>query len=95
MDEKAASRGSPFTHSVSRETTAFGVRRSLTERRKLKRQLATVKTEFGSVTVKLGRLNKQTVQASPEFESCRMAAEAAGVPVKSVYEAALRAVKRS
>jgi pyridinium-3,5-bisthiocarboxylic acid mononucleotide nickel chelatase len=84
-----------FSELVLRETTAFGVRRSLTERRKLKRQLATVNTEFGSVTVKLGRLNKQTVQASPEFESCRQAAEAAGVPVKSVYEAALRAVKRS
>lgn len=83
-----------FSELILRETTAFGVRRSLTERRKLKRQLATVKTEFGSVTVKLGRLNKQTVQASPEFESCRQAAEQAGMPVKAVYEAALRAVKK-
>jgi uncharacterized protein (TIGR00299 family) protein len=83
-----------FSELILRETTAFGVRRSLTERRKLKRQLATVKTEFGTVTVKLGRLNKQTVQASPEFESCRQAAEQSGVPVKAVYEAALRAVKR-
>ena len=90
-DEAEADR---FTELMLRETTAFGVRRSLTERRKLKRQLATVKTEFGSVTVKLGRLNKQVVQASPEFESCRKAAEHAGVPVKAVYEAALRAAKK-
>jgi uncharacterized protein (TIGR00299 family) protein len=83
-----------FSELILRETTAFGVRRSLTERRKLKRQLATVKTEFGTVTVKLGRLNKQTVQASPEFESCRQAAEQAGVPVKTVYEAALRAARK-
>jgi uncharacterized protein (TIGR00299 family) protein len=83
-----------FSELILRETTAFGVRRSLTERRKLKRQLATVKTEFGPVTVKLGRLNKQTVQVSPEFESCRQAASQAGVPVKIVYEAALRAAKK-
>ena len=83
-----------FSELMLRETTAFGVRRSFTERRKLKRQLATVKTEFGTVTVKLGRLNKQVVQASPEFESCRKAAEQAGVPVKAVYEAALRAAKK-
>ncbi|MBI3880786.1 MAG: nickel pincer cofactor biosynthesis protein LarC [Verrucomicrobia bacterium] len=83
-----------FTELMLRETSAFGVRRSFTERRKLKRQFATVKTEFGAVTVKLGRLNKQTVQAAPEFESCRKAAEQAGVPVKEVYEAALRAAKK-
>jgi hypothetical protein len=82
-----------FTELMLRETTAFGVRRSFTERRKLKRQFATVKTEFGPVTVKLGRLNKQTIQVAAEFESCRKAAEQAGVPVKHVCEAALRAAK--
>jgi uncharacterized protein (DUF111 family) len=90
-DEAEADR---FTEMMLRETTAFGVRRSATERRKLRRQLATVSTEFGPVTVKLGRLNKQVVQASPEFESCRKAAQQAGVPVRMVYEAALRATRK-
>jgi hypothetical protein len=90
-DEADADR---FTEMMLRETTAFGVRRSFTERRKLRRQLATVSTEFGPVTVKLGRLNKQIVQASPEFESCRKAAVQAGVPVRTVYEAALKAARK-
>lgn len=90
-DEAEADR---FTELMLRETSAFGVRRSFTERRKLKRQLATVSTDYGPITVKLGRLNKEIVQAAPEFESCRKAAEKAGVPVKTVYEAALRAASR-
>jgi pyridinium-3,5-bisthiocarboxylic acid mononucleotide nickel chelatase len=90
-DESDADR---FSEKLLRETTAFGVRRSFTERRKLRRQLATVSTEFGPVTVKLGRLNKQIVQASPEFESCRKTSQQAGVPVRAVYEAAQRAARK-
>ena len=72
-------------------TTAFGVRRYAAERRKLKRELRTVRTPFGEVTVKLGRLDGRVVQAAPEYESCRAVAEAAHVPVKQVYEAAVKA----
>ncbi len=39
----------------------------------------------------MGRLNGKVLQAAPEFESCRKLAEKANVPVKEVYEAALRA----
>jgi hypothetical protein len=51
-----------------------------------------VKTKFGDVTVKLGRLNDRAIQASPEFESCRTIAERAGVTVREVYGAAIKAV---
>jgi uncharacterized protein (DUF111 family) len=50
-----------------------------------------VATPFGEIQVKVGRLDGQIVQAAPEFEACRRAAEAAGVSVKQVYEAAARA----
>ena len=63
----------------------------LAERRKLRRELTTVKTPFGEVTVKMGKLNGKIVQAAPEFESCKKLAEKAGVPLKEVYEAAVRA----
>ena len=82
-----------FGELILRETTAFGVRRQLMERRKLKREFTTVSTAFGDVQVKLGSLDGQVLQAAPEFESCRRAAEARGVTVKNVYEAALRAVR--
>ena len=81
-----------FSEMILRETTAFGVRRHLAERRKLQRESVKVPTEFGEVSVKLGRLKGQVVQAAPEFESCRAVAESAGVPLKMVYEAALRAL---
>jgi uncharacterized protein (TIGR00299 family) protein len=77
-----------FTELLLRETTAFGVRRYLSERRKLERETAEISTSYGPVTVKLGRLNGQVVQASPEFESCRTLALGAQVSLKRVYAAA-------
>jgi uncharacterized protein (DUF111 family) len=71
-----------------RETTALGVRRSQCERRKLKREVISVKTEFGTVEVKIGRLDGCAIQASPEFESCRRLAEEKQVPIKNIYQAA-------
>jgi uncharacterized protein (TIGR00299 family) protein len=82
-----------FSELMLRETTAFGVRRTRAERRKLKREFVQVATPFGDITVKLGKLGGTAVQAAPEFESCRKAAEAAGVPLKAVYEAALRVAR--
>jgi len=77
-----------FCELVLRETTAFGVRRQSWERRKLAREFRTVRTRFGDVTVKLGLLNGQVVQAAPEYESCRRVADASRVPLKQVYEEA-------
>jgi len=45
---------------------------------------------MGPVSVKIGRLNGKVIQAAPEYESCREAAARAGVPLKQVYEEALR-----
>jgi uncharacterized protein (TIGR00299 family) protein len=79
-----------FTEMMLRETTAFGVRRMLVERRKLLREFIEAKTAYGRIKVKLGRLNGQVVQAKPEFESCRRLAAKAGVPVRQVADAAMR-----
>jgi len=78
-----------FTELLLRETSAFGVRRSTMERRKLKRETVLVKTQYGELALKLGRLDGQVIQAAPEFESCKTAAEKNAVPIKRVYEAAL------
>ena len=80
-----------FTELLLRETTALGVRRTSCERRKLKREIVNVKTVFGAVEVKVGRLDGRRVQASPEFESCRKLAEEKGVPIKEIYQAAIAA----
>ena len=83
-----------FAELILRETSSFGVRCHAAARRKLRREFASVKTPFGKVTVKIGRLNGRVVQAAPEFESCKKLAGQANVPLKQVYEAAVKALKR-
>jgi pyridinium-3,5-bisthiocarboxylic acid mononucleotide nickel chelatase len=82
-----------FSELVLRETSAFGVRRTFAERRKLRRELTTVKTRFGRVTVKLGSLDGKEVHTAPEFESCKRLAAQAKVPLKKIYEAAIKSAK--
>jgi len=55
-------------------TTSFGVRVHEAQRRKLAREIAKVKTKFGEIEVKVGRLRGSIVTRSPEFESCKQAA---------------------
>jgi pyridinium-3,5-bisthiocarboxylic acid mononucleotide nickel chelatase len=83
-----------FSELILRETTAFGVRRTIVERRKLRRELTTVKTKFGPVTVKLGKLNGKVVQAAPEFESCRKLARQKQVTLGEIYRAAVVGLKK-
>ncbi|MFA7342678.1 MAG: nickel pincer cofactor biosynthesis protein LarC [Terrimicrobiaceae bacterium] len=70
------------------ETSAFGVRIHTAKRYKLRREFRDVETPYGPVRIKLGFLGEDLVQASPEFESCRAAAEQAGVSVRDVHIAA-------
>lgn len=82
-----------FTEMILRETSSFGVRRHATERRKLAREMTCVKTPFGEVSVKMGKLDGKVIQAAPEFESCKKLARQAKVPLKLIYEAATKALK--
>jgi pyridinium-3,5-bisthiocarboxylic acid mononucleotide nickel chelatase len=72
-----------------RETTTFGVRRYPVARTVLAREIVRVPTEWGEVEVKLGRLNGGGVlTATPEYESARRVAEAKGVALRAVLDAA-------
>jgi uncharacterized protein (TIGR00299 family) protein len=82
-----------FSELMLRETTAFGVRKTIAERRKLRREFAEIKTALGKVTVKIGRLGGKVIQATPEFESAKKLAAQKMVPVKRIYEAAVQAAK--
>ena len=91
----AAAEADKFSELMLRQTSAFGIRRSAAERRKLQREFVTVQTPHGDVTVKLGKLDGKVLQAAPEFESCQKLAEQANVPIKEIYHAALRAYPAS
>jgi uncharacterized protein (TIGR00299 family) protein len=81
-----------FCEWILRHTSAFGVRRTVAERRKLRREFRSVRTAYGEVSVKIGMLDRRVVQTAPEFESCKKLAEEKGIPLKTIYEAALTAV---
>jgi uncharacterized protein (DUF111 family) len=82
-----------FSELMLSETTSFGVRRYTVERRKLRREILEVQTPYGKVAVKIGRLNGRVVQSAPEFESCKQLAASANIPLKLIYQAAVKALK--
>ncbi|MCX7916415.1 MAG: LarC family nickel insertion protein, partial [Verrucomicrobiae bacterium] len=73
-----------------RHSTTFGVRSTVMQRRKLAREQVEVETPFGKIEVKVGRLGGKILTWAPEYESCRAAARQSGVPVRWVWEAAMR-----
>ena len=75
---------------VLTHTTSFGVRVHEAQRRKLARDIVKVKTRFGEIEVKIGRLRGRIVSRSPEFESCKQAAAKFTVTVKEVHNEATR-----
>jgi uncharacterized protein (TIGR00299 family) protein len=75
------------------ETTTLGVRRQEWDRTVLEREVVAVDTPYGEVGVKVGRRGGRVYNVQPEFEDCRRAADARGVPVKEVWAAALAAAR--
>ncbi len=74
------------------ETTTLGVRMRQEQRRILDREHVTVESPWGPIRVKLGRLQGEVVNCTPEFEDCRAIAEATGVPLKTVLQEATAAL---
>lgn len=73
---------------VFEETTTFGMRERVTERRILARSHETVSTPYGDVRIKIGRYGGDVMTAAPEMDDCIARANEQGVPVRTVYEAA-------
>jgi uncharacterized protein (TIGR00299 family) protein len=73
------------------ETLTFGIRCYPVERTVLARRIESVETEYGAVGVKVGTLHGRDITRKPEHDDCAARAAERGVPVRTVYEAALRA----
>jgi uncharacterized protein (TIGR00299 family) protein len=76
---------------VLRETTTLGVRIQDASRKILPREEIQVPTRFGDIKVKVARVSGKIINISPEYQSCKAFAEKHGVPLKEVYQEALRA----
>jgi pyridinium-3,5-bisthiocarboxylic acid mononucleotide nickel chelatase len=76
------------------ETTTLGVRRNLVERVCLPRRIETVNTPFGPIRVKVAEWDGHT-RSMPEYEDCRLAAEAHHVPLTVVMAATQEAAREA
>jgi pyridinium-3,5-bisthiocarboxylic acid mononucleotide nickel chelatase len=73
------------------ETTTLGVRAYEVERVALVRTIVKVETPYGVIDVKEARLDGRLLRAMPEYEQCRSAAREAGVTLREVEQAAVKA----
>jgi hypothetical protein len=76
-----------------RETSSIGVRFSQVARRELARRIVQVKTEFGTIPVKLSGEGGVQQKLKPEFDACAEAARTYGVAVRVVIERAHAAAR--
>ncbi len=77
-------RASALADLVFRETSTFGIRRSVCPRWKLVRESRTIETRWGPVRIKVGDLGEGHLRVAPEYESCREIADRTGVPLLDV-----------
>jgi uncharacterized protein (TIGR00299 family) protein len=80
-----------FLQMLFAETTTIGARSYEVTRRALPREIVRVETRFGPIDVKVSSTNNGAVNAMPEFEQCRAAAQHAAVALREVQEAARQA----
>ncbi len=72
------------------ETTTLGVRIYQTNRKKLSREIIEVDTEYGKISVKLGKIGDEVVKFLPEYEDCKRIAREKNIPMMKVHRAVLR-----
>lgn len=77
-----------------RETTTIGVRFWDVRRRVLERETLNVETPYGTVPIKVSRMNGRVLNAAPEFEECRRLALERNAPLKQVLAAASAAFQK-
>jgi hypothetical protein len=77
-----------FSDILLRETTTLGVRVKPIWRHEAEREMRTVETRFGPISVKVKLIDGAVWQAIPEFDACAHAANEKGVPVAVVLQEA-------
>ena len=67
------------------ETSTLGVRLNRLERRKLEREIITIKTKFGDMRIKISKSKGKIKNIAPEYEDCKKIASELKIPLKDVY----------
>lgn len=77
-----------FKEIIFMETTTFGIRVYDVEKHMLLREFKEIKTEFGKINIKLSKFNGKIINATPEYEDCKLIAKKVNKPLKEIYELA-------
>ena len=80
---------------IFQETTTIGLRRHSTQRTTLDREFVEVDTEYGTVKIKVSRMDGEVVNFAPEYEDCARIARARGISLKLVQSLAISAYLNS
>ncbi|MDZ4198249.1 MAG: nickel pincer cofactor biosynthesis protein LarC [Kiritimatiellia bacterium] len=80
-----------FLDRIFRESGTFGIRETEVRRARLDRRIERVRTPYGEVRVKIGIWHGHIVARKPEFDDCSRCSIEAGVSLRTVQSAALRA----
>jgi uncharacterized protein (TIGR00299 family) protein len=86
----SADRADAMRRILFRETGTLGVRASAVVKTALERSFGKVETRYGAVGIKVGQLDGRVVSVAPEYEDCVRVAREAGVPLREVFEEAVR-----
>jgi uncharacterized protein (TIGR00299 family) protein len=84
----------PLTDLLFRESTTIGIRYQEMARTCLERSVEQVETSYGPIRMKIAKQDGRILNAAPEFDDCRRAANEHGAPLKDVQDAARRAFTR-
>lgn len=71
---------------IFRETSTIGLRFYETKRRVLRREIKTLKTEFGNVRMKYSRYGDGILRTAPEYEDCKKIAKRLNIPLIELME---------
>ncbi len=75
-----------ITEIIYRETTTLGVRLYNVSRKILQRTHITLKTKYGTVSVKVATLNDGKKRHSLEYRDCKTIAEKTGIPLRDIMD---------
>ena len=70
---------------IFKETSTLGIRREIVNRYCLEREKQLLKLPYGEIEIKVAKLDGDTVNSSPEYESCKKLAKKTGKPLKDIY----------
>jgi pyridinium-3,5-bisthiocarboxylic acid mononucleotide nickel chelatase len=85
--------GNNLSELLLSESSTLGVRISQVQRIKAQRELETIETPLGPVTMKVKRLGDRIIGATPEYEDCQRLSLQKGFPLEEVYDVVLQVMK--